>query len=661
MATGNSGTFTWSSEWAQVRLYWAETYDLDANTSVVTFRLQFLSTNWTGITFFNNGSLTANGSQLYSYIGSNAVYFGSKNVWYSPTPTSSWSTAAITHDADGSKSISVRLVCQLQTDSAYFPVPSWDKTVTLTLTTIPRASTVMCGDNTIGSLATISVGKAAPSFVHSLRFNWPGDSSNQVVYDANGTAQTQVSSTEILWALTSSQISEAYSRMGSTGTSIQLTLICYTYPSAGSNSRIGTTQTTMKWNLNASDSKPTGTLSLTITNPQTSLTGSASKAILNHSVVSASLAAAAQNSATLASASITNSGTTASGTSSPVTGTFGPITEKKFSWQVKDSRGLTKSDSSSLTVVNYTPPSITVEPGIMAADTGNVTITARGGCWTGSFGSQSNTCTVQVSWRQSGGSWGSWTTMTKTWSSGVFSATYTITGLDPSKTYQVRARVTDALQTVTSSAKTLISRPVFQWFKDLFQFIAPVQFDGGLNGSGAWSDHGNLASDADLHALTEAGFYYVTGTASSTISNVPTTGAAVLLQFQNAALTRIVHLYAFTGTNPVWRLYFEEYNGSAWSGWGSIPLVPPSGRDPAQLLSTSATTVSGQSYSDVQVSGLTTDARVLVQRQYTGTGAPTGVYPICGSCPSNGTLRVYWNSNPSNSTTTINITVAVFY
>ena len=139
------------------------------------------------------------------------------------------------------------------------------------------------------------------------------------------------------------------------------------------------------------------------------------------------------------------------------------------------------------------------------------------------------------------------------------------------------------------------------------------------------------------------------------------TGAAVLLQFQNAALTRIVHLYAFTGTNPVWRIYFEEYNGTAWSGWGSIPLVPPAGRDPAQLLSTSVTTVSGQNYSETAVTGLTTDARVLVQRYYTGTGAPTGVYPICGCCSSNGTLRVYWNAPPSNSTTTINITVAVFY
>lgn len=660
MATGNSGTYTWTSQWASVRLTWAETYDLNANTSVVTFRLQFLSTNWPGIMFFNNGSLTANGSQLYNYIGENAVFFGSTGTWYNPTPTSSWTTAAITHDADGSKTISVRLISQLQTDSAYFPVPSWDKTVTLTLTTIPRASSVACGDATIGNAATITVTPAAPSFVHSLRFRWPGDSSNQVVNNADGTAQTNVAGGKISWKLTSAQAAEAYSRMGSTGTSITLTLLCFTYPAAG-EANIGTTTTTATWNLNVSDSKPTGTLTLTITNPQTALTGSASKAILNHSVVSASLAASARNSATLASASITNSGTTASGTSSPVTGTFGPITEKKFSWAAADSRGLTKSGSTSMTVVNYTPPTCTVEPGIMAADTGNVTITARGGCWTGSFGSQNNTCTVQVSWRQSGGSWGSWTTMTKTWSSGVYSATYSITGLDPTKAYQVRARVTDALQTVTSSAKTLISRPVFQWFKDLFQFIAPVQFDGGLSGSGAWSDHGNLASDADLHALTEAGVYYITGAASSTISNVPTTGAAMLLQFQNAALTRIVHFYAFTGTNPVWRIYFEEYNGTAWSGWGSIPLVAPTGRDPAQLLSTSATTVSGQSYSDVQVSGLTTDARVLVQRQYTGTGAPTGVYPICGSCPANGTLRVYWASTPSSSTTTINLTVAVFY
>lgn len=68
------------------------------------------------------------------------------------------------------------------------------------------------------------------------------------------------------------------------------------------------------------------------------------------------------------------------------------------------------------------------------------------------------------------------------------------------------------------------------------------------------------------------------------------------------------------------------------------------------LVNLTVATVSGQAYSDIAVTGLTTSSRVIVQRRMgtSATAIPNGIYPV-GCVALAGSLRVFWNATPSSA------------
>lgn len=589
MATGKSGSFVFTDGWGSAKLSWSETYDIASNTSDVKFSLQFQISGgggFPGITYYNNGSLVAGGTQLYSSLGTNAVYLASRYAWYSPTPDSSWTKAGIAHNADGTGTLAVSFDSRLETDSAAFTVPHLHGEPTITLTTIPRASTATCTGGTIGQTATITINSAAESFKHSLRFRLPGDSSNRIVYDAGGTAQTQISATSVNWQLDASQITAAYTAMGSTAKTVTATIYCYTYDSSGTSVGSATTST-CTLTLDEASSAPTGSIALTVSNPHTSLTGSADTVILNADTVVAQMSTlSAQNGASIANVRLVNGAQQVVLTSAPWLTQFTEPTNAAFKWYATDSRGLTAQGSIIATAVNYRYPAVTVQSGVIAADTGNVTVTAKGSWWSGNFGAANNAINVRIHYREVGGSW-SWiaagSTSTTT-SGGTFSTTATLTGLDVTKDYQVQARVQDSLQAADgvygySAVVALVGEPVFDWGKKDFK----------VNG------------------------------------------------------------------------VFRMAGGAQWEGTAAQGASFMTSLKCPQYLSVTATTVASQRYSDVtDITGLTTSSRALVQRRYSGTGNPS-TYPILCGVPSDGTLRIYWNTAPSSGGTSIDCDVIVVY
>lgn len=585
MAAGRTGSFTFTDGWGSAKLSWVETYDIASNTSDVTFTLQFRIVNDDGywnMTYYNNGSLVAGGSTLYSYTGQNAVFLASRYNWYTPTPDSSWTRSGIAHNADGTGTLSVTFDSTLETDYASFTKPHFHGEPTITLTTIPRASTATCTGGTIGQPATITINSAAETFKHSLRFRFPGEGSNRIVYDTGGTAQTQISATSVQWQLDASQITDAYTAVGSTGKSVTVTVYCYTYDASGTSVGSATTST-CQLNIDEASSAPTGSIALTISNPHTSLTGSSSTVILNADTVTATVTAAAKNGASIAKVTLANGAVSVDDTSSPYRTTFSQPTSYVFKYFVYDSRGLKTQSNAQPTHVNYQYPAVTCNGGIIAADTGNVTVTAKGSWWSGNFGAANNAITVRLRYREVGGSW-SWITTTTTTSGGTFSASGSLTGLDVSKDYQVQARIQDSLQNednvyTYSAVVALISEPIFDWGKRDFRVNGVFRMAGGAQ----WE-----------------------GTAAQAASFFTSIGAV-------------------------------------------------------QYLSVTASTVASQTYSEVPVTGITTSSRALVQRRYSGNGAPSGTYPICCGVNKDGKLRIYWDHTPTSSGTSIACDVLIIY
>lgn len=494
--TGRSGSFTFTDGWGSAKLSWSETYNIASNTSDVKFTLQFQISSmagYPGLTYYNNGSLTAGGSILYTSLGTNAVYLASRYNWYKPTPDSSWTRAGIAHNADGTGTLSVTLDSTLEVPNPNpaFTKPHIYETRTITLTTIPRASTATCAGGTIGQPATITINSASETFTHSLRFRFPGEGSNRIVYDTNGTAQTQISATSAQWQLNASQITDAYTAVGSTAKTVTATVYCYTYDSGGTSVGSATTSTCVL-TIDEAACKPTGTMTLTISNPHTTLTGSSSTVILNADTVLAQMSTlSAHNGASITSVRFVNGAQQSVVSSAPYVAQFTEPTNAAFKWFATDSRGLTAQSHTTATVVNYQYPAPTIQGGVIAADTGNVTVKARGSWWSGNFGAQNNAISVRIRYREVGGSW-SWIAAgdtSTTTSGGTFSTTATLTGLDVSKDWQVQASVQDSLQNADSvygysAVVNLISVPVFDWGKRDFKVNGVFRMAGGAQWEG---------------------------------------------------------------------------------------------------------------------------------------------------------------------------------
>ncbi len=114
---------------------------------------------------------------------------------------------------------------------------------------------------------------------------------------------------------------------------------------------------------------------------------------------------------------------------------------------------------------------------ISISTSGVATINITGTWFNGSFGKTSNSLTISYRYKSSSSSsWGSWTTITNVtkYSDGTYAATGTRSGLSYTNTYNFEARVSDAINTISSKEYSGKSLPVFDWSEDDFNFNVPV-------------------------------------------------------------------------------------------------------------------------------------------------------------------------------------------
>lgn len=176
MASGRSGSFDLKSSNGiyTVRVNWSETYDPIANTSVVKITsVQVKSNNWYGVTYYPSGSIKINGSTVISMssgAGSHNIGIWAKNTWYylcnSSGSAVSASSGSISHNSDGSKSVSISVSFTGYTSGGgYGSGWSVDGSSTISLTSIDRtAPTVSC---TVTPLTSASLKIDATTNVNS--------------------------------------------------------------------------------------------------------------------------------------------------------------------------------------------------------------------------------------------------------------------------------------------------------------------------------------------------------------------------------------------------------------------------------------------------------------------------------------------------------------
>lgn len=139
--------------------------NIAANTTSVNWEMTVSRSSYYH-TYNNNGSSTLS----LSLDGRN-VHSSNPNweVWDGEV-TLAKGSSTITHNADGSKTLP--LSCTFNPNNGYHE--SITVTANISLTTIPRASSVSVNAGTIGSSVTININRQSSSFKHTVRYAWAG-------------------------------------------------------------------------------------------------------------------------------------------------------------------------------------------------------------------------------------------------------------------------------------------------------------------------------------------------------------------------------------------------------------------------------------------------------------------------------------------------------
>ena len=420
--------------------------------------------------------------------GSSRPYVSTSNV-----KLLSW-TGDVAHNSDGSKSISVS-VYLTNGSASYLPTqyPSSSPLYmgSVSLTTIPRASSVSCSTADIGSNATISISRASSSFTHTLSYTFGS---------LSGTIATKTSSTSVSWTIPTTFYAQIPNDKSGTGT-----ITCDTY---NGSTLIGSKPTPFTATVNESTSKPTlNPTAVDVNTTTTALTGDSSKFIKYYSNASVSTGAQARNSATLKSQKITCGAKSISSAS----GTINAVESGSFTFSATDSRGYPTTQTLNKTLIAYIKLTCSLNASAPTTD-GVATLKISGNYWNGTFGAVANTLTVQYRYKTQGGSYGSWTTVSATKSNNTYNATATISGLDYRTTYVFQARAVDKLATVNTDEQARRTTPIFDWSKDDFRVNGDFTVNGATTITGATTVGGEINTQSLKINNTEIDYIVSQGT-----------------------------------------------------------------------------------------------------------------------------------------------------
>jgi hypothetical protein len=235
------------------------------------------------------------------------------------------------------------------------------------------------------------------------------------------------------------------------------------------------------------------------------LTGDLNKLIKYYSKAACSSNATVKNGATIKSQKLVNGSVTKTNTN----GVFSVdnVENGTFVFTVVDSRDNSASKTVTKTLINYVKLTCnqSVEMTLAGGTQATAAVTLKGNYFNGSFGAVNNTLTLQVRYKESGGSFGSWQTLSSSsikLSGNTYSLTSSITGLQYDKSYVFQCRAVDRLATIATGEYTAKLLPIFDWGEDDFNFNVPVSFQGdqmvdfiieqgtasmGSNGTWYWS------------------------------------------------------------------------------------------------------------------------------------------------------------------------------
>lgn len=428
--------------------------DVLANTSSVTYTLVLKSGAWHFSQYRLGAKIVLGGTVVASRDKETAPQV---SLSANSSLTILSGTTTIAHNTDGTKTLSVAFSIDMAKDS-YAPGPIDVTGQSMTMTIIPRASTIGATDANIGAVSMIAVNKKSSTYTHSIAYNF-GSLSGYI------TSSGHISSTEVKFSATSVSFTVSkgfYTQIPNAKTGV-CTLTCKTY---SGTTQIGNAQTcTFTATAAEANCKPTVSGAVVDSNDVTkALTGDENKLVRYYSTALCTITATAKNHATISSKTI--GGATVSGT----TRTISNVESGCVTFAAKDSRGYSASATVNSTMIPYVKLTNNAVGTRTEPTTGNAKLTIKGDYFNGSFGAVNNALTAK--WRSSGGTY---VTVTPTISGNTYLAEVELSGLDYTQTYTYEVVVSDKLASVTKTVTIGNGVPVFDWGENDVNFHVPIK------------------------------------------------------------------------------------------------------------------------------------------------------------------------------------------
>lgn len=401
------------------------------------------------------------------------VHVGSQSYkWTGPDIYSSGGTVdlgshtfTVTHNTDGTWSGEIGASYRLGIiygSAGYVGTISGKQTVSLP--TIPRASSIGATDSNIESKSTIVVGRKSSSFTHTIQYKF-GSLSGYIDSGGNAVSSAvKMTETTILFAVPSSFYAQIPSAKSG-----RCTLTCRTY---SGNTQIGDAQTTT-FTATAAESLCAPDVNGTVkdtNNATIALTGNANNLVRFYSTAICTITAAAKKNATLVNKKITGVDVTGN------TLTINNVETDAFSFSATDSRGYSKSVTMKKTLIPYIRITCNARGYRPAPTDGSGRVEISGQYYNGSFGAVENALSVKYKI----GSGGSWQSVTPTISDNTYNAVADLNGLDYLQSYTIYVSVSDKLGTSSRKVEIMRGVPVFDWGQNDFTFHELVKMYGGL-------------------------------------------------------------------------------------------------------------------------------------------------------------------------------------
>lgn len=346
-------------------------------------------------------------------------------------------TITVSHNADGTKSIALTAEWDCGFDSSYTP-RHLSLSETVTLTTIPRASTATTSGSTLGKILTITIKRASSSFTHKLYYTC-GSVKDKLIAENVGTSYS--------WNAPPLSLAQ----QAPNAETVALTLTVKTY---NGSTYVGAWSTSVKL---AVPSTVVPSLSVAISDP-TGVSNTYGGYIQLRSKVKVDITASGVQGSSIKSYSIKvgsiYAATSASGTTDYLPGS-GELT---VSCAVTDSRGRTTTKTQSISVLAYRKPAITAISAARCNANGTANRAGTYGkvTFSGAITSLSakNTAAYAVQYREVGAQ--DWTTAGRPAAGNYDPANISaVFAADKSKRYEVRVVATDAFESIGSTLRDL--------------------------------------------------------------------------------------------------------------------------------------------------------------------------------------------------------------